>query len=173
MKPDTTINLGVFQFANHEIPERVSWGGSQRIAVHELVGGQRVLDAMGRSDRALTWSGLSGRALRMPTAAHGRAADVGKHDQKGRLNRGLFGDWKGTGEGVCELRIDYGPGYRVYYGQDGNTLVILLCGGDKRKLQKDIERAHGYWKDYKARKPKSPLQGSGSPSELGRNRRVR
>ena len=80
MKPDTTINLGVFQFANHEIPERVSWGGSQRIAVHELVGGQRMLDAMGRSDRALTWSGLSGRALRMPTAAHGRAADVGKHE---------------------------------------------------------------------------------------------
>ena len=58
MKPDTTINLGAFQFANHEIPERISWGGSQRIAVHELVGGQRVLDAMGRSDRALTWSGL-------------------------------------------------------------------------------------------------------------------
>lgn len=58
MQPDTTINLGAFQFANFEIPERISWGGSQRIAIHELVGGQRVLDAMGRSDRALTWSGL-------------------------------------------------------------------------------------------------------------------
>jgi prophage DNA circulation protein len=56
--PDTTVNLGPFQFALFEIPERISWGGSQRIAVHELVGGQRVLDAMGRSDRALVWSGL-------------------------------------------------------------------------------------------------------------------
>jgi putative addiction module killer protein len=90
-----------------------------------------------------------------------------------RLKTGLFGDWKSAGEGVSELRIDYGPGYRVYYGQDGNTLIILLCGGDERKQQKDIERAHGYWKDYKARKPKSPVQGGGSPSERGRNRRVR
>ena len=58
MQPDTTVNLGPFQFALFEIPEKVSWGGSQRIAVHELVGGQRVLDAMGRSDRPLVWSGL-------------------------------------------------------------------------------------------------------------------
>ena len=58
MTPDTTINLGAVQFANSEIPERISWGGSQRIAVHELVGGQRQLDAMGRSDRPLIWSGI-------------------------------------------------------------------------------------------------------------------
>ncbi len=58
MQPDTTVNLGDFQFALFEIPEKISWGGSQRIAVHELVGGQRVLDAMGRSDRSLVWSGL-------------------------------------------------------------------------------------------------------------------
>jgi hypothetical protein len=58
MQPDTTVNLGQFQFALFEIPAKISWGGSQRIAVHELVGGQRVLDAMGRSDRALEWSGL-------------------------------------------------------------------------------------------------------------------
>lgn len=56
--PDTTVNLGSVQFANFEIPSSISWGGSQRIAKHELVGGQRVLDAMGRSDRPLAWSGL-------------------------------------------------------------------------------------------------------------------
>lgn len=58
MKPDTTLNLGQFQFALFEIPAKISFGGSQRTAVHELIGGQRVIDAMGRSDRALEWSGL-------------------------------------------------------------------------------------------------------------------
>ena len=69
-----------------------------------------------------------------------------------RLNAGLFGDWKHVGGGVCELRIDHGPGYRVYYGQEGKTLVLLLCGGAKRTQPKDIEKAHAYWKDYKARR---------------------
>lgn len=57
-QPDTTVNLGQFQFALFEIPSKISWGGSQRMAVHELVGGQRVIDTMGRADRALEWSGL-------------------------------------------------------------------------------------------------------------------
>jgi putative addiction module killer protein len=68
-----------------------------------------------------------------------------------RLSLGLIGDWKSIGSGVCELRIDTGPGYRVYYAQDGAAVVLLLCGGDKRTQAKDIERAHAYWKDYKAR----------------------
>ena len=68
-----------------------------------------------------------------------------------RLNAGLFGDWKSVGGGVYELRIDHGPGYRVYYGQDGNILILLLCGGTKRTQAKDIEKAYAYWKDYKAR----------------------
>jgi putative addiction module killer protein len=68
-----------------------------------------------------------------------------------RLAGGLRGDWKSAGGGVYELRIDHGPGYRVYYGQDGNALILLLCGGTKRTQAKDIERAHAYWKDYKAR----------------------
>ncbi len=51
---------------------------------------------------------------------------------------------------MLELRIDTGPGYRVYCGQDGKTLVLLLCGGNKRTQAKDIERAHGYWEDYQA-----------------------
>ncbi|MFO1506088.1 MAG: type II toxin-antitoxin system RelE/ParE family toxin [Lysobacterales bacterium] len=69
-----------------------------------------------------------------------------------RLQAGLRGDWKPVGAGVIELRIDVGPGFRVYCGQDGETLVLLLCAGDKRTQAKDIEAAHAYWKDYQARR---------------------
>ena len=58
-----------------------------------------------------------------------------------RLSLGNFGDIKPVGEGVSELRIPYGPGYRIYLVQRGNTLVILLAGGDKRTQTKDIKRA--------------------------------
>lgn len=68
-----------------------------------------------------------------------------------RMQAGNRGDWKPVGGGVFELRIDHGPGYRVYCGQDGATLVLLLCGGDKRTQQRDIEVAHGYWQDYQGR----------------------
>lgn len=69
-----------------------------------------------------------------------------------RLGKGLPGAWKNVGGSVCELRIDAGPGYRVYYAQHGNALILLLCGGDKRTQTRDIERAHDYWKDYQARR---------------------
>ncbi len=69
-----------------------------------------------------------------------------------RLRSGLFGDTKGVGEGVQELKVDYGPGYRLYYGRDGDQVVILLCGGDKSIQDKDIAKAQEYWADYKARK---------------------
>lgn len=68
-----------------------------------------------------------------------------------RMQAGLRGDWKPVGGGVFELRIDHGPGYRVYCGQDGTALVLLLCGGDKRTQRRDIEVAHGYWQDYQKR----------------------
>ena len=58
-----------------------------------------------------------------------------------RLQSGLFGDVKPVGSGISELRIDYGPGYRVYFVQRGPVLIILLCGGDKRSQSRDIERA--------------------------------
>jgi putative addiction module killer protein len=71
-----------------------------------------------------------------------------------RINRvaaGNFGDCKALRQGLSELRIDWGPGYRIYYALTGRDCVLLLCGGDKRKQSADIERALGYLKDYKAR----------------------
>jgi putative addiction module killer protein len=68
-----------------------------------------------------------------------------------RIRRGNLGDSKSVGEGIFELRVDYGPGYRVYFGQKGHALVILLCGGDKRTQDRDIQRAKQYWQDYKQR----------------------
>ena len=65
-----------------------------------------------------------------------------------RLERGLFGDARSCGEGVWELRIDWGPGYRVYYARTGERIILLLIGGDKRKQQADIERAKEYWHHY-------------------------
>ena len=66
-----------------------------------------------------------------------------------RLGRGNFSNVKSVGRGVLELRIDFGPGYRVYFGREGETLVILLTGGTKKRQQRDIDRAHAYWQDYK------------------------
>lgn len=66
----------------------------------------------------------------------------------GRLRLGNFGDAKPVGQGVSELRVPYGPGYRVYFGRIGDQIVVLLCGGDKRSQQRDIQRAHEYWADY-------------------------
>ena len=68
-----------------------------------------------------------------------------------RLSLGNFGDHKSVRDGVWELRIDAGPGYRVYYAMTDKTCVLLLCGGDKRQQASDIERAVEYWKDYKIR----------------------
>jgi putative addiction module killer protein len=58
-----------------------------------------------------------------------------------RLRNGLFGDVKPVGEGISELRVDYGPGYRVYFVQRAATLIVLLCGGDKHSQSRDIARA--------------------------------
>jgi putative addiction module killer protein len=65
-----------------------------------------------------------------------------------RLQRGNYGDYKSVGEGVSELRMFFGSGYRVYFGERGNNLIVLLCGGDKSSQDKDIEKAKEYWQEY-------------------------
>ena len=66
-----------------------------------------------------------------------------------RLAAGNPGDVKPVGRGIWELRMMFGPGYRVYYLQDGPRLILLLCGGDKASQQRDIERAHQLAEDYR------------------------
>ncbi|MBV1701456.1 MAG: type II toxin-antitoxin system RelE/ParE family toxin [Hyphomicrobiales bacterium] len=65
-----------------------------------------------------------------------------------RVLLGNFGDVKAVGEGVCEMKIDYGPGYRVYYVQRGKTLVLLLCGGDKSTQKSDIAEAKSLSREW-------------------------
>lgn len=65
-----------------------------------------------------------------------------------RLTLGQCGDSEFVGEGVFELRIHYGPGYRIYYAEHDQEIVILLYGGNKNTQQRDIDRSIGYWKDY-------------------------
>ena len=69
-----------------------------------------------------------------------------------RLRTGNFGDHRPVGGSVLELRVDYGPGYRLYCARDGQTVVILLCGGDKRTQPADIQMAQRYWQRYKEAK---------------------
>jgi putative addiction module killer protein len=68
-----------------------------------------------------------------------------------RIAGGNLGNSKSIGEGLHELRVDWGPGYRVYYGKIKTARVLLLCGGDKRKQSADIKKARAYWTDYKQR----------------------
>ena len=68
-----------------------------------------------------------------------------------RARLGNLGDNRSVGEGVHEFRIAHGPGYRVYFGLEGNRLILLLLGGDKSTQQKDIARAKEYWRDYQRR----------------------
>lgn len=71
---------------------------------------------------------------------------------KERLKRASFGnlgDYRSLGDGVFELRIDYGSGYRVYFGQIGSIIIIILCGGDKSTQDRDILKAKEYWEDYR------------------------
>jgi putative addiction module killer protein len=100
------------------------------------------LDESGHSPFGRWFDSIDGRA----------AAKVAAF--RARLQHGNFSIVEGVGKGVFEGKIDYGPGYRVYFGKDGKELVILLAGGDKKSQKRDIKAAQGLWKDYKARKRK-------------------
>lgn len=69
-----------------------------------------------------------------------------------RLENGNTSNVKALGSGINEYKIDFGPGYRIYFGYDGTTLVILLAGGTKKRQQANIDTAKDRWKDYKKRK---------------------
>lgn len=71
-----------------------------------------------------------------------------------RLKLGNFGDCKALGDGISELRIHYGPGFRIFYSKIGTKVILLLCGGDKRSQTKDIKMAKEYLKEYQAREKK-------------------
>lgn len=79
----------------------------------------------------------------------GRAVILKRID---RIEEGNFGDRRSVGGGVREIRIHHGPGYRVYYGEDGPRIVLLLCGGDKGTQTKDICRARKLWAEYRRTK---------------------
>ncbi|MBR8124357.1 type II toxin-antitoxin system RelE/ParE family toxin [Burkholderia multivorans] len=77
---------------------------------------------------------------------------VGRGAILGRINRarlGNFGDHKDLGDGVSEMRIDVGPGYRVYFGRDGKDIYLLICGGDKSSQDKDIKHAKAIWEQFR------------------------
>jgi putative addiction module killer protein len=76
-----------------------------------------------------------------------------------RVQLGNFGDVEPVGAGVLELRIDWGPGYRVYFARLGDAIVLLLCAGNKRTQRRDIRRAKEYFNDYKARTTQKAPRG--------------
>jgi len=98
------------------------------------------LDRSGRSPWAAWFDDLNEVAAAKVTAA------------LVRIQRGNFSNAKSIGAGVFEYRIDFGPGYRIYFGKDGERLVILVGGGTKQRQQRDISTALARWQDYKSRK---------------------
>ncbi len=98
------------------------------------------IDAQGRSPYARWFDRLNAQA-----AAKVAAALI-------RMEQGNLSSVKGVSAGVLECRIDIGPGYRIYFGKDGDALIILLGGGTKKRQQQDIETARDLWREYKQRK---------------------
>lgn len=101
---------------------------------------QEYLDETGRSPFGRWFADLDATAAAKVTTA------------LARIEQGNFSRVKGVGAGVFESTIDFGPGYRVYVGKDGDILVILLGGGTKKRQPRDIALAHERWADYKQRK---------------------
>jgi putative addiction module killer protein len=95
-------------------------------------------------DRQESLRGMAKRTARCQSSSR-------NHPQANRIEQGNFGDHKYLKDGVSELRIDIGPGYRAYYAVAGQEIVLLLCGGDKRTQIADIDSACTYWKDWQNR----------------------
>ena len=99
------------------------------------------LDSQGQDPYATWLAGLADRMARARVLV-----------RVNRMAAGNFGDCKPVADGVWELRVDHGPGYRVYYAQAGKRLILLLAGGDKRKQQADINAAVLRWDDWQQRR---------------------
>lgn len=105
---------------------------SRRIRIYETENGKRPFEEWVKDLRDL------------PTVRRIQARLAG-------VSAGNLGDVKSVGEGVSELRLAFGPGYRVYFGAVGDELIILLCGGDKSSQDKDIKKAKEFWSDYRSK----------------------
>jgi putative addiction module killer protein len=105
-----------------------------------MVGVREYLDRGGRSPYAKWFDSLNAQAAAKVAIAITR------------MGQGNFSSLRSVGSGVHECRIDFGPGYRVYFGKDGELVVILLGGGTKKRQQNDINNAIARWQDYKNRK---------------------
>jgi putative addiction module killer protein len=130
---------------------RIVLGGTSRLALNPLtmvphvlpfvmVEVREYLDRSGRSPFA-AWSDRLNREAAAKVAA-----------ALARMQQGNFSNAKGVGAGTYEYRIDFGPGYRIYFGKEGDRLVILVGGGTKNRQQEDIKTALARWQDYKQRK---------------------
>jgi putative addiction module killer protein len=108
------------------------------------------IDPKGRSPYAVWFNHLSPQAAAKVATALTRLAG------------GNFSNVKGVGSGLFEYKIDFGPGYRVYFGKDGERLVIVLGGGTKKRQQQDISAALIHWQDYKRRKKEEDDYGTHS-----------
>ena len=98
------------------------------------------VDAQGRRPFERWFNRIDGQAAIKVTAA------------LDRMGRGIVSNAKGVGAGVLEYRIDSGPGYRIYFGRDGETVIVLLGGGTKRRQHADTERARHLWQEYRRRR---------------------
>lgn len=105
-----------------------------------MISVREYLDTNGRSPYAGWFDSLNAEAAAKVTTA------------VTRISFGNFSNVKGVGAGIYEYKLDFGPGYRIYFGKDGVTLVILLGGGTKKRQQRDISTALANWQDYKRRK---------------------
>ena len=117
--------------------------GNVCVTINWVVEVLEYLDENGRSPYAKWFDGLKAQAAaKVATALT-------------RISQGNLSNVKGVDSGIFEYRIDFGPGYRIYFGKDGEQLVILLAGGTKKRQQQDIETAVVRWQDYKQRKKKN------------------
>jgi putative addiction module killer protein len=140
LEKENAVRPGVAVRAEDQLGQTALYNGKVYDTIKAMVHLREYLDCNGRSPFAEWRSELDPEARRKVTTA------------LYRVGLGNFSTVQGVGAGVFECRINFGPGYRVYFGKDGEQIVVLLGGGTKHRQQNDIGLAHGRWEDYKKRK---------------------